>query len=301
MNKKKIAITIFVSIILIVVVGCSDINPFFAGGVVPGGNWIYFAEANNIKRMCLDGSEVESVFTVSYVDIQRIQLDPFQQKIYILNVNPAPLNSSIYEYTLDGKDEKRIIDKDSVFIYDMKIDSAAGILYYFDDAAAVGNIRQIELEIGKSSDIYVTAATTAFSMSPDFSGNLYYTHGTSLNKLNISAKSSSVITPLTPALVVPGGVAFDRGSGNVYLYDNDGTDTMFEVKKIIPSIPSSTDIYNDTPFIYSKNVEISSIDNKMFFYHDNVSTFELYSLNLDGSGLKQIYSSQIGGFDILSK
>ena len=43
MNKKKIAITI-VSILLMVIVSCSDINPFFAGGVVPGGNWIYFVD-----------------------------------------------------------------------------------------------------------------------------------------------------------------------------------------------------------------------------------------------------------------
>ena len=73
MNKKKTAITIIASILLMIFVSCSDINPFFAGGVVPGGNWIYFVEAQSVRRVRLDSSEIENVFNISYNNTKKIQ------------------------------------------------------------------------------------------------------------------------------------------------------------------------------------------------------------------------------------
>ena len=290
MNKKKTVLIIFVSILLMIFVSCSDMNPFSAGGVVPGGNWIYFSEGSNIRRMRLDGTEVENVFTVSYVDIGRIQLDPFRQKIYILNFIPNTTNK-IYEYNLDGTGEDLIEDLGfSSDIYDMKIDSSAGMLYY----AHTGGIVKIDLVSGSTTTIETVALTNASSLTPDYQGNIYYTVGVLLKKLVISTQSSNSITT-TPALASPSGISYDRNNVNFYLYDSNFINRI--------SGSTSTAFYGSPGFVYAKNTEISSTENKLFFVRDITMIFRIYSINLDGSGLKELLgdSPALGGFDILSK
>ena len=293
---NKTAITIIASILLMIFVSCSDINPFFAAGVVPGGNWIYFSEGNIIKKMRLDGSEVESVFTIDTSEIRRIQLDSFRQKIYISS-HIAANDEKICEYNLDGSGVKELVNKGAMPILDMKIDSAAGMLYYAYNET-MGEIHQIDLESGSSQKIFTNTAAFggSFSMSPDFDGNLYYTDSASPYKLNISTQISNMLT-LVPAPTVSGGVTFDRDNNYLYLYDANA------IKKINLSNSTISTIFSGVGYIYQKNMELSRIENKLFLICDMGPNYRLLSINLDGSDLKEIYPESPGfsAFDILSK
>jgi len=296
MNKKKTAITIFFSLLLIIFFSCSEINPFFAGGVVPGGNWIYFAEGSNINRMRLDGSELESVFTVGYFDIQRIQLDQMRQKIYVLDVEPAGPNSRIYEYNLDGTGEKKLSEHLMTYVMDMKIDSMAGELYYVFDDGVDYRLWKINLSDGTAENFYYNPSLGNVSLSPDYSGYIYLAFNAGMAKINIESNAFSSV-PVSPVLGVPMGLTLNRGTNDFYLYDGQ------IIKRISGS--ASTDIYDSFSMNYARNMEISSVDQKLFYYHDNPASFEhdLYSINLDGTGLDKIYTggAPLGGFDILSK
>ena len=293
MNKKKTAITIIVSIILMIIVSCSEINPFFAGGVVPGGNWIYFAEGNDIKRMRLDGKEPEHVFSIGPTDIRGIQLDPFQQKIYIsYHVTDTPDINKIYEYDLDGESGKQVADTGIEDIFAIKIDASSGKLYY----ATAAMIRQISLESGTDDLIYSMGLSSPFSMSPDYNGNIYFSQTNSITKLNISTNAGSPIT-LTPSVAIPNGLASDRDN-NIYFYDGD------HIRRFNSTNSNNIDIYNSVDnWGYQNNMEINRVVSKLFFYNSKTVPYELYSINLDGTEVKKIYSTNIsiGGFDILSK
>jgi hypothetical protein len=288
MKIKKTAITIITSVLLMIFVSCDDINPFFAGGVVPGGNWIYFSDGSEIKKMRLDGSELESVFSVGYNSISRIQLDPFEQKIYILNFITNSVNQ-IYEYNLDGTAGKLIANTSTTNIRDMQIDSLNSKLYYSTD----GGIWEIDLETGTPEDIYTGALGPSTSLCPDFQGNLYYTYAATFNKLNISTKTVS--TDLVPALTTPSGISYDHKNVNFYLYDS------ININRI--SGLSSTWLYGSVAYVYAKNTEISTTEDKLFFVRDFAAIYAIYSIDLDGSGENKLTSDlpAFGGFDILSK
>ena len=299
MKKKKTILTIIASLFLMIFVSCSDINPFFAGGVVPGGNWIYFAEDSDIKRMRLDGTELESVFMVDLdvADMEYIlslQLDPFKEKIYILtNETMGTMTSRITEYNLNGTNKKILASYPSSTIYDIEIDIAGDMLYFANTA----DIRQINLVSGANDILYVGAFTLGFSMCLDYKGNIYYTNGNpSIYKLNISTGSSIPITPL-PALVIPGGITYNKKNDEIYVHD--GLNIIRVVGLVSDSIYNLGGVVN-----FQKNMELYSISNKLFNYRsDGTTTYELNSLNLDGTGFTTIYSNNfaISGFDILSK
>ncbi len=297
MNKKNTAITIFFSILLIIIISCSDINPFTAGGVVPGGNWIYFAEGNSIRRMRLDGNEPENVFTVDLdaTDMEYItslQLNPFKQKIYILtNETMNDMTGSITEYNLDGTNKDILASYPMTTIYDIEIDTAGGLLYFANGA----DIRQIDLATGANDLIYVGAFVASFSMCIDYNGNIYYTNGNpSIYKLNISTGSNSMITPV-PALASPGGIIYNQDKDEIYVHDG------LSIVRVVGLV--SNTIYLSGTLNFQNNMELYRIENKLFNYRTEAMNYELNSVNLDGTGFTTIYSNNFGisAFDILSK
>jgi len=294
MNKKKTAITIFFSILLIIIVSCSDINPFFAGGVVPGGNWIYFSEGSNIKRMRLDGSELESVFTVDTSEIREIQLDPFRQKIYISSHIGATAEK-IREYNLDGSGSKEIINTDAIPIVDMKIDAAAGYLYYISS----NYIKKVLLETGKITNYFdgPSMAMTPDQITPDYKGGVYFLDGGSLNKvIDLNSFTWIDVHPTAPTISA-GGLYYDKMNDYLYYYD---TGSIYKVDPLTGN-SSNLSVFEDI----QNSMALYPSDDKIYFYdaHAAVMPYTIFSINMDGSGKKTVYSNnfEINAFDILSK
>lgn len=292
MNKKKIAITIFVSIILIIIVGCSDMNPFSAGGVVPGGNWIYFVEVDQVKKMHMDGTGSESVVSLSYVYTSKIQLDPIRQKIYILNSDPA-LDDSIYEYNLDGSDEQLIYSQPGInTIWDMTIDHTNGYLYFIP---GFNGIKSYNLETSQIEDVYtLPLGTTPFFVTSDYKGGVYFVETGELRKV-VSLSSNNLITNVGSIY----GLSYDRVGTKIY------TTSMTGMIYNINPIGGNSSGISTSEDLQGGGIAISTAESKIYFYDANamIMPYTIFSINMDGSGKKTVYSNDIGinTFDILSK
>ncbi|MEA1910815.1 MAG: hypothetical protein U9N32_03945, partial [Spirochaetota bacterium] len=171
MNKKITAFIIIASILLLVFVACTDMDPLgIANGVPEGyevdalvtGDWIYFAEGSDIKRMSLTGTDVETVFTVNYTEIKKIQVDSGNQKIYILE-SLTGIKNLIHKHNLfDGSGEKIVIDTADADIADMTVDSINGLLYYIN---IITGIRKVFLNDDPVSDVNVLNGARTLSAS----------------------------------------------------------------------------------------------------------------------------------------
>ncbi len=292
---KRTLIFALLAVSAFLVLSCDVINPFSASGMVPGGNWIYFGEGNTIHRMRLDGSEVEkNLFTVTPQSgeyTNAVQLNPVTEKIYIHMYFPA-VSNRIIEANLDGSEQHVIVDEGTNDIYSMKIDTGINKLYY----ATSSSIVEVDLASTPVSkrNIYNGAFGSPFSLTTDYKGNIYYTYGAFIYKVDIGSQSGGQF-PVDPAPAAPEGITFDKLSGNIFVYDGNA------IVKISGSIYNS--IFSSAIITCQGNMEFSTSTGKLFFYNDFAAAYELYSINSDGTGLKKIYSgaSVIGGFDILSK
>ena len=295
MNKKKTILTIFTLILLIIFFSCSEINPFYAGGVVPGGNWIYFAEGSTIKKMRLDGTEVESVFTFpdgGMYYAKKIQLDPIREKMFVLYSLIAPPGSKIIEYNLDGTGANEILDSGiSYDIWDMNIDSGNGYLYFIP-----GNngIKSYNFATSQFSDVYTgTLGTTPFFVTPDYRGGQYFVETGNLNKVT-GTGSYNIITSVGSIY----GLCYEKIEN--YLYTTAMTGMIY---KINPLNGASTGIATFEDLDYAP--VISTSEKRIYFYDRNamVMPYTIFSINMDGSDKKVIYTNDFGisAFDILSK
>ncbi len=295
MNKKQAAIAIVILGLILMFISCNDINPFYAGGVVPGGNWIYFAEGDTIKRMRLDGSETASVFKFNDAgtySVRKIQLDPLRQKMYILYSLITPPGSKIVEYNLDGSGAKVILDSGSIYdIYDISIDPGKGYLYFIPGNTG---IKSYNVETTQFTDVYtVLLGTTPFFVSPDYKGGVYFVENGNLQKVNNTATSTFITNVGTIR-----GLSYDRFEN--YLYTTGDTGMIY---KIDPSNGTSTGIATFEDLDYSPVV--ATTDKKIYFYDNNafIMPYSIFSMDMDGSGKKAVYTNDFGisAFDILSK
>lgn len=295
MNKKRTAVTIVITGLIMMFTSCNDINPFYAGGVVPGGNWIYFAEGDTIKRMRLDGTETASVFKYSDAGayyVKKIQLDPLRQKMYILYSLITPPGSKIVEYNLDGSGTKVILDSGiSYDIYDISIDPGKGYLYFIQGNTG---IKSYNVETAQMTDVYnVVLGTTPFFVSPDYKGGIYFVESNILQKVSNTASSTSITNVGTIY-----GLSYDKSEN--YFYTTSMTGMIY---KIDPGNGTSTGIATFEDLDYSPVV--ATTDKKIYYYDKNAYTmpYTIFSMEMDGSGKKAIYSNDFGisAFDILSK
>ncbi|MCK5153359.1 MAG: hypothetical protein KAQ93_03295, partial [Spirochaetales bacterium] len=209
MNKKIITFLIIISVLLMVFAACTEIDPLGVANGVPEGydpdavvdnDWIYFVEETTVSRIRLDGTEVESVFTLSFVYTAKIQLDPVRQKIYVLNQDPA-LDDSIYEYNLDGSGEQLIFAQAGIdTIWDMTIDHINGILYFTHR----NGIKSINLNNLALTPVDIFSGALVFNtntvyVTPDYKGGVYYFSANFIYK--VLTIGSSEVLPLSPAPV----------------------------------------------------------------------------------------------------
>lgn len=179
MNKKKI--TIITLVLLIAFVSCDGINPFSAGGVQPSGSidndWIYYAEQSTIKKMRMDGTGIESVFTDplgGQWSPRKIQLDPnpIRRKMYIWYEDiMTPPGGRIVEYNLDGTGENVIHLSGTLDIADMTIDHITGYLYFISTA---DGIKRINLSNLQEEVVYNVALAAPSYVTPDYKGGVYF-------------------------------------------------------------------------------------------------------------------------------
>ncbi len=286
MNKKKTAITIIVSILLMIIVSCSDMNPFFAGGVVPGGNWIYFAEGSNVKRMRLDGSELESVFSLSYQDTEKIQLDPLRQKIYILSTTEG-----LHEYDLNGDGKKKIQDDSFPSFYDISIDHINGYLYLITGVPSKRIVR-VDTSTYQFDVVYTGSLGLASGASVvlDYMGGVYFIENVDGGS-NILNKVASLDTPtyIKSLSNDEKGLCYNKTDG--YLYSYGGwtiyNNNNFNKDALVGGLVGGMAIY--------------PLDNTIFFQTD---TDDIFRMNLNTKNVVHLYESPmepIRGFDILSK
>ena len=303
MKKNTVIILLMGVGFLALLFGCNGINPFEAGGVLPEAesDWIIFSEGNRVKRIHQDGTGLENLFDVALEanqSIRRLHVDRIRQKVYFfMFFDAATPQREIHEYNMDGTGKILLVDFGSDIFRDMKVDPAAGALYYVSDDTIDFQIRKVDLETRTDTLLYSNPIGGTLFIAPDYQGNLFYTFGSDLYKLTgLSGPPSSI--SITPALGAPTISNFKRNSNVLCVVDGS------DIKMIDLSNSSSSVIFTDPGFLYRRNLEINYSGDKIFFLNTDYSTTnELYRLNFDGTGLTEIYSTavSIGGFDLLMK
>jgi len=309
MNKKIITFLIIAFTIMMVFAACTEIDPLGVANGVPEGydpdaivdnGWIYFVEVNEVGRMRLDGTGVESMFTLPFAYTSKIQLDPVRQKIYILNQDPA-LDDSIYGYNLDGSGEQLLFSQAGIDnIWDMTNDYINGFLYFtYKDGIKSINTNNT----GSIADVFSSASvfnTNTVYVTPDYKGGVYYFSANFIYKV-LTIASSNVL-PLTPAPVIEyGGLSYNLADDSLYYFD------FFDWIRKLPIGSGDAIDVAQTLGKLNGNMVVYQPDGKIFFYDDNGSLgpYILYNINIDGTGTKQEIlnngSTLLNSFDILAK
>ena len=310
MNKKITALFIIISVLILIFVACTDMDPLgVAKGVPEGynpgssvvtGNWIYFAQqtdgamTTDIKRMTLTGTGVETVFTVDYLDVKKIQIDSVNQKVYILEHFAATVNK-ILEYNLiDGSGEALVVDKGSGSdISDITIDVIHEHLYYL----FTNGIDRVDISNSTHSisNIYTQDITLYAYVALDYAdpATIYY-QSKDVNNINRVDTPSTVTQPFGTTYAPQAGLCYDTRDSVLYYYDYNG----IVIRK---SDGSLRDVGGNG---FTGNL-VLDLDNRKIFYYDSKGIDKrLYSINMDlGSDTPQeIYqfSSNISGFDIFT-
>ena len=313
MNKKITAFIIIASVLLLVFAACTDMDPLGIANGVPEGyevvqdnDWIYFAEGNNIKKMRLDGSEVEPVLDVTglaaYEHIKKIQLNPLRRKIYILTEdNNMFWEERILSYDLDEVEDPPVTLVSQGDKTDMTLDHVNQYLYYTTTTNGDG-LNRINLETSNIEDVFnVDFGSSAF-VTPDFKGGVYYLHEAVIAKVLNTTTNSPLVSPVPAPTNNSMGLCYNSTEDFLYFYD------IARIRKIEIANPGAgyPDVFNNVESI-TGNLVIFQTENKIFFSSSNAGppiTYSIYSIKMDGTGGKNaIYTNNFGisTFDILAK
>ncbi len=306
MKKKITLITISVFALLIFFTACTNMDPLgIAKGIPEGYNpdvvfdndWIYYAEGNAIKKMRLDGTGIEAVFTPVYSqgDVWKILLDPVRQKLYIFE-HMAAIANNIYQYNLDGTGETLIASEGPVDIMDMSIDHINGYLYYVWYDGIDGGVKSINLEdINIKTEVYSGIIGANSYVGTDYNGRVYYIDGNTFYEVDTHTTSHTLggvaaITPVSISSSLDGSI--------LYYYD---TSVIYKI-----DTPTEVGIGNIDPLatMYG-NMVLYEKGGVIYFLSDGVVFYNIYSINMDGTGTKNLIldngSTNITTFDILAK
>lgn len=261
-------------------------------------DWIYFVEESTVSKMRLDGTGVESVFTLPFVDTSKIQLDSLRQKLYVFNHFTA-ITNQIYEYNLDGTGQRLIADTDTSDIGDIALDHINGYLYYVWS----GGIVRINLDDTSIKDNILTLGLGVPSyVAPDYKGGVYYFYNAGIYKVATDTTSIQLdpITPTAPTVSCK-GLYSDSTGAYLYYYD-------FEViMKVAVATKTSSGVLDTGNSIIS-NMVLYQPGSKIFFQNEIGGAppynYIISSINMDGSGYKEVLNNStsiITTFDILAK
>ncbi len=305
--KKITVLTLIVFIFLIVFTACTNMDPLgIANGIPEGYNpdavpdavdndWIYYAEGSTIKKMRLDGTEISTAFTVNYSqgEIRKLLLDPIKQKIYIFNYFAA-ITNDIYQYNLDGSEEKHVVTAGTSDIYDMAIDHIHSYLYYSWN----GGIKSINLNdsLLEANALTLSIGSPSYLFT-DYQGGLYFFDNALVYKVDTVATATSL--NVTPAITISSqGPITDTAGKIVYYYES----SLF--KKIDLDTSVSVNIVDPSASIVGA-LSLYEKGGRIYFYSDDGAQYKIYSIALDGTDTKKLIldngSTPIQSFDILAK
>ncbi len=310
MKKRITVLTMIVFIFLIIFTACTQMDPLGIANGVPEGytpgevtaavvdnNWIFFAENGTIKKMRLDGTGVEVVFTPVYSQgtVWKILLDPVRQKLYIFE-HLAAIANNIYQYNLDGTGEVLIASESTSDIMDMSIDHINGYLYYIWN----GGVRSVNLDdTTLTADVYANNAIVYYNyVATAFNGIVYYIDGSNFYRVDTPAAAADLV--VTPAATAP--ITLSSTFDGIYLYYYDSS----AIYKLDAAAATSFFVV-DPSSPMAGNMVLYEKGGLIYFYDDNGGAGEyiIYSINMDGTGAKSVVLNNgltaITTFDVLAK
>jgi hypothetical protein len=195
---------------------------------------IYYGDGHSIARMNLDGSSPTTLISLSSAPGD-IEVDPVSGKIYYSTLF-AGVGNTISSANLDGTGVTTIHTSASLAaakapatvtvndVYNLSIDTAAGLLYWTaDDGSVSGKIGLNVSSIGGGgvSQLFVGTSygDSIDRMDIDFdAGDVYYSVGSGTDAVRRSTLSGTGVTTLVSGLGRPGALALDLANDDMYFF-----------------------------------------------------------------------------------
>lgn len=195
---------------------------------------IYYGDGLSIARMNLDGSSPTTLISLAATPGD-IEVDPIGARIYYSTLF-AGAGNGVFSANLDGSGVATIHTNASLAldsapatvtvndIYNLSLDSAAGLLYWTADDGGVAG--RIGLNVSSTSGGGVSQLFVGTSrgdsidrMDIDFTaGDVYYSVGSGTDEIRRSALSGGAATTLVSGLGRPSAVALDLANDELYFF-----------------------------------------------------------------------------------
>ena len=258
---------------------------------------IYFTDrgSGRVHRANLDGSDLETLSTLTGSNLRGITLNPEEGKMYFCDNG----GNTIYCSNLDGSNRSPIITTDLGFPADITYDSISQKLYWCDRDN--DRIERANPDGSERETIIETDQPYYLDLDP-VGGKIYWGHFSIGSIFRANLADGTDPETIVSGLTTVRQVALDLGNGYIYWCDRNATPSRIQRRLIEGGQVENLYLGLDTPHGMTLDIPAGKIywaDTGTNNRPDNVGARSLCRGDMDGSGPLEVLITLSQPWDVI--